>query len=499
MLWFVVSFVVAAEPSEAQLQKQCEAKKASACRELGLALAADKKADLRPAYAAYSRGCQLQDTASCNFAGVLLMDGVGLARDTVEAERLFHLACEKDSSAACLNEAQLINSQGKDPTKQIKRAFDLSKAGCDAGEQSACRDMLRASDASPKSILAPEEVVRVATRSCNLGADWACGTLALAYLSGYGIKADAAEAKRLANSACAKNDRNGCEVMSLIAFKASEWAEALRTATIACDGRHPLACYAKGAVLMGKGSLAPDYPKASEALEQSCFQGYGEACVTLFAFASKLKVEGDKLKRVEERSCRADRPAACKKVLERSEPPPELLEFALDSVCKNTSGPFSEPKAGAEACEKLAGLREARGESNVTTLYATSCRVGRQTACEKVAAAADAKGTERLDALKVLCGPGARQWCAPLLKEYERTPPADASDQNHPPGAGLHACQWPRVRATRDRREVAVARPRLRAARARRALLSAIPLGVSRGREHRGRRVGVGRQALRFG
>jgi TPR repeat protein len=369
MFSFLLSILATASDPLTSLERDCTAGKPLACRQLGAAHLARNRGDARPAYSAWATGCRLGDAPSCNEAGTLLWQGTGVARDLEEGVRLLRVGCERQHALSCLTLASALARMDQDDQPPLKRAFDLTRSACEGGDAEACRVHLRSAQAQTPPALNVPQQVKLTTRVCNAGANWACGELAVRYWGGTGVPRDLEQARRLATSACAGRDGTGCMALTRLAMDEKRYDEAYKAASVGCQEANAGACQFLGVLLLEGKGVAAQPAAGARHIEQACHLGAAGSCEALFSWAP-LKNDAARAERAASEGCALGSPPACRRVLARKpEPTGDQRLQALDVVCRDRDG---------SACEQMAELLEPAAAG---PYLAAACELGRTATC----------------------------------------------------------------------------------------------------------------------
>lgn len=135
------------DPCELQrLSKECDAKQAVSCNNLGVVLrtGAAGPLDEPRAIELFERACRGGFGEACSNLGAMHENGRSLPADDVVAARLYALACERGSALGCSNLGALYHV-GKGVRLDRRRAAELFEKACSAGLELGCSNLRRAS------------------------------------------------------------------------------------------------------------------------------------------------------------------------------------------------------------------------------------------------------------------------------------------------------------------------------------------------------------------
>jgi hypothetical protein len=255
----------AAEPPDPQVasdlvEAMCAQGNAIACRLLGSALlgARGRKREPKLAEAAFARGCERGDIASCGL--------VAKARFDRDAARE---ACRRGAIEACA----FIEEHG--------RRIQLSTAQCKAGDFGVCADLGEALLHAPDA--ATGVWSKLLERACSGGSTRGCRSLARA-------EADAARAERLLRKACNEGDPSAClDLAKRLEARGlhgeSERSRGRDLLERACERRDFHACLELG------DASHDDAPRAEGFFRQACDGKLVEGCIGLGKVVSNTTEE----------------------------------------------------------------------------------------------------------------------------------------------------------------------------------------------------------------
>jgi TPR repeat protein len=212
-------------------RRACVSNDGVGCGLLGVALSAS--GDLRGAYAARKRGCELNDVVSCTEQGRLLARGEGVEaadpiaavdmlrracaakyaracllagvftpeREGAQARAFFETACGLDSGAGCVLAGNMLEES--DPTAGLR----LLERGCELGDGDGCTGAglgryTRAEHAGARVLF---------QRGCELKSGDACGALAKLLYQGLGGPPDPKSAAEYGKRACGLGSAEACQ------------------------------------------------------------------------------------------------------------------------------------------------------------------------------------------------------------------------------------------------------------------------------------------------
>jgi TPR repeat protein len=306
-------------------QSACGGASAHECAERALAAWGEAQNDREVACVArtLAEACTLGDPPACGYAGRMLLDGFGIARDAERGLAMLTKACEADIPIACLAAIRWLNEErnastihegsslrsrldaeytcltgaadecysaglsffaGRPPfpCDYIRSAAEYRHA-CDQGHAAACSNL---GDAHEYGNGVPRDLAQAARlyqRACHAGYALGCSNLGHLAENGEGIARDAARARELYKDACAAGEVYGCLHLQMMASPQAgsprDPQRALEQWQRACDHRDGRACAFVGVVYEdGPDGLARDEKKSLDAMKQSCKLGYQYGC-----------------------------------------------------------------------------------------------------------------------------------------------------------------------------------------------------------------------------
>ena len=170
-----------------EMQHACLSGQGEACLQVGLLFRLGESGfpeDLAKAVAAYTRGCNVGESRSCNNLGDALAYGEGVARDLEKAVGTFDKACHLGEALGCANLGFRLE-RGLGATRDVAKARALYRDACNVGSPYACLHaaLLAAQGGQP-----PRDPAGAAARwvrACEKGGDArACAFVGLIYDDG---------------------------------------------------------------------------------------------------------------------------------------------------------------------------------------------------------------------------------------------------------------------------------------------------------------------------
>ncbi|NOY91750.1 MAG: hypothetical protein GXP55_11190, partial [Deltaproteobacteria bacterium] len=165
-----------------RLRRACRRGVAPACTAVGVDAERARRPRLAPAKAAYERGCEIGDGASCGRLGALLTVHPELEAEAPDRPTtLYQRGCELGDAFSCGRQA--FERVETDPNG----AAPLLEAGCQAGDADACVLFATLHEQSRIEGANPAAAVEACRRACDASSDpGACGHLGALLLSSSG-------------------------------------------------------------------------------------------------------------------------------------------------------------------------------------------------------------------------------------------------------------------------------------------------------------------------
>lgn len=249
---------------------------------------------------------------ACQIRGYLYEQGYGVAKNAVEAQKSYELACNANNGDACYSLAGYFDKQ-KVPEKKI---IDVLERACVYDRADACswaaRRMTVDDPKSKRAVELAERACQLDTKECGILADLyrlgrgtkedqskatsifkqiceagdhsICVTYAKRLHDGVGTKADTARAITVLEDACKADDAEGCEQLSVYLSEAKDDARGYKMAVKACTLKSAHGCFVAGWMVQ---FARRGEPKQSEAdagkdsvpfYDQACELGSAKAC-----------------------------------------------------------------------------------------------------------------------------------------------------------------------------------------------------------------------------
>jgi TPR repeat protein len=269
--------------------------------------------------------CGLDDPRACGFAGRMLLDGRGIARDSGRGLDVLVRACDGGVATACTVAAQWLGDPahakgvegapdlaarlegqrsclagqaescfqlgmlfyyGRDTYPRDRaKSFRAFSRGCDLGDSRACNNMGDAL-AYGDGIVRDVEGASVAfLKACRFGEALGCANLGYMAEHGQGIPRDRARARSLYREACGAGDIYGCLHVDMLAAEDAGSPRdpdvALARWRRACEppGRDARACAFMGVMYEdGPDGVSRDEARSQQAMSRACDLGETRAC-----------------------------------------------------------------------------------------------------------------------------------------------------------------------------------------------------------------------------
>lgn len=275
------------EQALAAFEKACSAGKGLGCRHAGLMLTLESVAlpkDEARALGFWKKGCEAGDASSCNEGGVLLDNAQGASKDSVAAAALFQKACDLKSSGGCKNLA-LLYDVGRGVERNQARALELYEKACAGGEAEACNDTgvsYRNGEGTEKNAAKALEFFE---KACQGKSASACSNLGVMLREGESGEKDEARVRELFEQGCNGGSASGCDHLGMLMVQATgegrDVARAEQLFQKACDGGALNGCANLGVLYRGGEGLEKDEEKAVAVLEKGCEGKHEKSCALL--------------------------------------------------------------------------------------------------------------------------------------------------------------------------------------------------------------------------
>lgn len=209
----------------AALERQCTAKDAVACWQLGEAFTLGRGTVANPAkaFAAFSKACELSIGEACFLTAKTLSDG----GDQPEAFARYRRGCELGSGDSCLY-AALRAESGRGTTKDAKIGMAFYDRACTLREPRSCHYMsqLWASGENVYNRMDGAAAYKYAGLGCGWGYADSCVLAGHLATGAQGAPRDPAASERYALMGCNLGHYGGCMNVGNWASQRKQWTEA---------------------------------------------------------------------------------------------------------------------------------------------------------------------------------------------------------------------------------------------------------------------------------
>ena len=240
----VFAFPAVAQPAaqtgwSPALERQCTAKDAVACWNLGEAFTLGRGTAANPAkaFTAFSRACDLSIGEACFVAAKTKGQGAaGVPEDQPAAFALYRRGCEVGSGDSCLY-AAIRTESGRGTTKDAKIAMVFYDRACTLREPRSCLYMsqLWASGENAYNRVDGSAGLKYAGRGCEWGHAEACVLAGHLATGVQGAPRDPAASERYALMGCNLGHYGGCQNVGHWASQRGQWTEAGKWYGRACQ------------------------------------------------------------------------------------------------------------------------------------------------------------------------------------------------------------------------------------------------------------------------
>jgi len=238
-LLMLFAFPALAQPAaqtgwSAALEKQCAAKDAVACWQLGEAFTLGRGTSPNPtkAFTAFSRACDLSIGEACFIAAKTRSD----AADQPGAFALYRRGCEVGSGDACLY-AAIRTETGRGTGADMRAAMVIYDRACTLREPRSCLYMaqLWASGENPDKRVDGPRALKYSAMGCQWGHGESCGLASYLTRGELGAARDQAASDRYAAIGCNAGHFGGCMNLGYSASLRKDWTTAQRWYARACQ------------------------------------------------------------------------------------------------------------------------------------------------------------------------------------------------------------------------------------------------------------------------
>ena len=189
------------------LDEACKGGKTDAClASAELLFGSDKETDRRAAYLQFEEACGRKMTGACLRQAGMLAEGKGISKDTKKATQIFRQYCEAGDNNACWGLGRMLH----DEPDQQEEAHRTIQRACELEHSYACNALgyrLYIGKGVAWNVI---EAAKYYKKSCDMGADIGCSNLAYSLMWGIGIKTDHKQAFTLFEKSCHPPDFYGC-------------------------------------------------------------------------------------------------------------------------------------------------------------------------------------------------------------------------------------------------------------------------------------------------
>jgi uncharacterized protein len=207
----------------ALLDQACTDKNGVSCATLGEIHRigqAGQAVNLDAAFAAFDRGCALNDVASCGVKGHMLVFGEGIAPDAPKGMDLLDQACTDKHGWSCDRLGDIYKDGAEGQEVNLSAAFDAYEKGCTLNHPGSCgskgRMMVFGEGIAPDVTTGMD----LLEKACADQNGWSCGILGNIYLGTNGIKpVDRPKALARHQSACGLNSNAFCSIAGTLLFE----------------------------------------------------------------------------------------------------------------------------------------------------------------------------------------------------------------------------------------------------------------------------------------
>jgi hypothetical protein len=159
--------------------------------------------------AAYTRGCDAGDLASCNNLANAAFYGDGVPRDLARAAVLYKRACDGGEALGCAN-LGYIHEVGQGAARDLTRAAELYQHGCTGGSTYGCLHLAMLDEYKKGAPRDPSQAAAHWKRACDKGDARSCSYLAIMHEDGNGVPRDGALANDIFQKSCKAGEQRAC-------------------------------------------------------------------------------------------------------------------------------------------------------------------------------------------------------------------------------------------------------------------------------------------------
>ncbi len=320
----------------------CDGGEPAGCYNVGLMVQDGRgiAVDLATAAAAYEDGCRGGSSMACDNLGTLYVDGNGVAASPEKAAELYRRGCNGSSwssghANACVNLGRLYRDGrgvGKDPARAVELFEEVCGRSADTGDETgdeaetasviarAC-SLLGAQVANGSGVAADwDRAVELSKKGCDGGDNFGCFNLGVVYANGTGVERDEAAGLAYFQRACDGDDGEACFEAALMhsqgrgAEQSGQRAAALYQQ--ACDAGVGKACVNLGGLYADGDGVPLDVARALALFARGCEQAEPIACFDLanhYADGTGVATDPARAAELYRQACDGGYEAACAK------------------------------------------------------------------------------------------------------------------------------------------------------------------------------------------
>ena len=234
-----------------QLIKACKKKDFQSCKELAIKMLNEEKPKWDHIRKLLGHTCKKAKLGCIHFADALYK-GLGGKHKKSRAQTLYHEACERQESEACLKLGVMY-----DKDKNVVKSNQYFKKGCDQNH------------------------------------DGSCYQLALNYYNGSGVEKSETKAALLLEKSCNRKDIESCNSLAFLRLEQKKFAPARVLFKQACQADVTSACHYLGLLyLQGLGG-EKKVEASKQVFTQACQKGYRKSCIKVKEFQQGVSLLRD--------------------------------------------------------------------------------------------------------------------------------------------------------------------------------------------------------------
>src|ERR1700674_426940 len=259
----------------------------------------------------WSRG----NSDACVNLGRLYRDGRGVDKDPARAVELFEQVCARSTGASGRP------GDADDPDAAASENDDHENSAETAAVIARACSLLGAQVANGSGVAADwERAIELSKVGCDGGDNFGCFNLGVLYATGNGVEPDEAAGLAYYQRACDGDDAEACFEAALMRFqgrgveKSREQAAALYRK--ACDAGFAKACVNLGGMYAGGDGVPLDLARALTLFARGCEQGEPMACFNLanhYADGTGVAADPARAEKLYRQACTGGFEAACAK------------------------------------------------------------------------------------------------------------------------------------------------------------------------------------------